>query len=64
MEIVIAIVLFIAFCAALMLWDYYRPARFRTTYATMDKRKTSGDTGGGGWFDSDGCGDGGDGGGD
>jgi hypothetical protein len=58
-EIVAAILLFIAVCGALMLWDFYKPARFRTTYSNVDKRTRSGDGGGTGWFDSDGDGDGG-----
>jgi hypothetical protein len=63
MEVALAIVAFIALCAALMLWDHYKPSRFRTTYSTVDKCKTSGDaSAGSGWFDSDGSEGGGDGG--
>ena len=55
MEVALAILAFIAICAGLMVWDYYKPARFRTTYSNVDKDKRNSDTGGsGGWFEGDG----------
>lgn len=56
MEVVIAIILFIVGCAGLMLWDYYKPARFRTTYRNVaERRRWTGDFGYRG--DGDGGGD-------
>jgi len=57
-EIVLGIIVFIAVCAALMFWDYYKPARFRTSYRNVAKKGSDR----GGLFlsgDSDGGGDGG-----
>ena len=45
MEIVLAIILFIVVCGVLMFWDYYKPARFRTTYANVHKHKGTRDAG-------------------
>ncbi len=53
MEIAFAILAFVILCAAGIAWDYYNPPRFCTNYSNVDKRKNTGDAGGG-WFDGDG----------
>ncbi|MEQ6201791.1 hypothetical protein ABMC88_01935 [Sulfitobacter sp. HNIBRBA2951] len=36
---ILAIIAFIIACIAGMLWDYYKPARFRSGYHTITKPK-------------------------
>lgn len=57
METFLLIIAFIVACVLGIAWDYYKPARFRTTYRNVDK-KGSGDSGSSS-FDSDFDGDGG-----
>lgn len=54
METALLIVGFIVACCIGIAWDYYKPARFRTSYRNVDKKH--GDSGSSGFFDGD-CGD-------
>ncbi|MEH6645805.1 hypothetical protein [Sulfitobacter sp.] len=60
MATVFLILGFVIACGLGITWDYYKPARFRTSYRNVDERRSDG----GGYISDNDCGGDGGGGGD